>query len=227
MCFGAGAGMASASTSTQATTSKSMSFSVYRNGSRIGDHRLVIEQVGQRTMVDIDIAFDVKFAFVTLYRYRHNNREVWDNQGLVNFKSTTDDDGERHVVAAERIGDMLHVAGTGSSLKVPASTLPTTYWHRSFVDTNRWIDTQAGRLINAEVVARGAETIKAAGRMIDADRFALQGDLDLELWYQGEQWVKLRFTASDDSVIDYELDSATGLISELSADALPFGSRRT
>ena len=40
---------------------------------------------------------------------------------------------------------------------------------------------------------------------IAADRFAVAGDLQLDLWYVGEQWVKLAFPGPDGTPIDYRL----------------------
>ena len=48
--------------------------------------------------------------------------------------------------------------------------------------------------------------MNAAGRTVDADRFAVTGDLTLDLWYDGSQWVGLSFPGPDGSPIDYRLE---------------------
>ena len=47
-------------------------------GSPIGRHGLRFTQDGARTTAEITIELQVKLAFITVYRYRHVNRELWD-----------------------------------------------------------------------------------------------------------------------------------------------------
>ena len=53
-------------------------FNAYRNGSPLGFHRIDFSEADERLIVDIEIVFDVKLAFIPVYRYRHRNREVWE-----------------------------------------------------------------------------------------------------------------------------------------------------
>src|SRR4051794_39379278 len=77
-------------------------FVVARNGSDIGRHRLRFTPDGDRLTVDIDIELVVKLAFVTVYRYRHANRELWEGDRLLSFTSRTDDNGTPHQASARR-----------------------------------------------------------------------------------------------------------------------------
>jgi len=183
-------------------------FDVLRNGSEIGYHVLSFAQDGDRLTVDIDIELRVRVAFITAYRYEHRNREQWEANELLSFKSRTNDNGTRHAVEAHRDGEQLIVRGSEGRLQVPVSTLPTTYWHRNFMERDRWIDTQNGRIVESSVTGRGTERIEKAGEMVEAERFAVRGDLDVDLWYHDDRWVKLGFTASDGSRIDYRLTNA-------------------
>lgn len=189
-----------------------IAFAVSRNGSPIGLHRIEITEKGGLLSVDINIELTVKVAFITFYDYRHHNREFWDDQGLVQFNSQTNDNGTRHRVKAGRQADQLVIEGSEGTVNAPLASLPTTYWQRRFMATDQWIDTQVGRLINSTVSAPRTERIQAMGQLIEAERFELRGDLDLDLWYQGENWVKLQFEASDGSMIEYALESSNGQI---------------
>jgi len=204
------AGMAMVGTGSKGAVAGSgdLRFDVFRNGSEIGYHVLSFKQDGERLTVDIDIELRVRVAFITAYRYEHRNREQWEANELLSFKSRTNDNGTRHSVEARREGDELIVRGSKGKLEVPGSMLPTTYWHRNFMERNRWIDTQNGRIVESEVEARGKETIESAGERVEAERFAVRGDLDVDLWYRDDRWVKLGFDASDGSRIDYRLTNA-------------------
>ena len=188
-----------------AAASWGQDFAVSREGSPIGRHGLRFTQDGARTTAEITIELQVKVAFITVYRYRHVNREIWDGDDLLSFASRTDDNGTAHRVQARRSGDRILVESDQGTVEAPADALPTTYWHRRFLDRPHWIDTQNGRLLSCSVSSRGVERIAAADREIAADRFAVAGDLQLDLWYVGEQWVKLAFPGPDGTPIDYRL----------------------
>jgi hypothetical protein len=88
--------------------------------------------------------------------------------------------------------------------------MPSSYWHERTIQRGQWLDTQSGRLARSTVERLGAEPIEAAGRSVTATRYRLRGDIECELWYHESQWRKLRFDASDGSIIEYGLESATG-----------------
>ena len=188
-----------------AAASWGQDFAVSRNGSPIGQHRLRFQQDGSRTTAEITIELQVKLAFITVYRYRHVNRELWEGDHLLSFASRTDDNGTPHRVQARRSGDRILVEGDQGTVEASGDALPTTYWHRRFLDRPQWIDTQGGRLLSCSISPGGVERIASVDREVAADRFAVQGDLQLDLWYVGEHWVKLAFPGPDGTPIDYRL----------------------
>jgi Domain of unknown function (DUF6134) len=187
-----------------------IAFRAYRNGTEIGTHRLTFSADGDRLLVDVEIRFDVTFAFVTLYRYRHRSRETWQGTRLVALDTSTDDDGERFAVRAAAEGERLVVeTAAGKALTLPGTILPTSYWHERTVEVSQWLDSQSGRLLRSDVERIGVEPIDAAGRRVNATRYHLRGDLSCELWYAEQRWSKLRFAAADGSTIDYVLESSS------------------
>lgn len=183
-------------------------FRAYRNGDEIGWHRLAFRAEGERLKVEVEIRFDVTFAFITLYSYRHRSRETWQGARLVGLDTTTEDGGDKFAVQAAAKGDRLVVeTGAGEVLDLPGSTLPTSYWHERTVGVSQWLDTQSGRLMRSTVERLGVEPVETAGARLDATRYRLEGDLSCELWYVDQRWCKLRFGASDGSTIDYVLES--------------------
>ena len=71
-------------------------------------------------------------------------------------------------------------------------------------DTN-WIDTQKGREVACNTVGRNTVKLDVLGQIFETEHFVLEGDLDLELWYRGSDWVRLTFKGEDGSLIEYEL----------------------
>ena len=86
---------------------------------RSGTTRLRFSRDGERLTVDIDILLEVKLAFITLYRYRHTNRELWEAGRLLSFASRTDDNGTAHRVAARRAGEVILVESDQGRVEAP------------------------------------------------------------------------------------------------------------
>ncbi|MGI9499420.1 MAG: DUF6134 family protein [Geminicoccaceae bacterium] len=184
-----------------------LNFIAYRNGSRLGFHRIDFSEDGERLTVDIEIAFDVKLAFIPLYRYRHRNYEVWEDGRLVSLKSETDDNGDAFKVRVNRQGDRLMVDGVDGKLEVPGNTLSTSYWNEAAMNSGVWLDTQEGKLVRSEVTKKSAEPVMVGGASVAAMPYELVGDISCTLWYHDGRWVKLRFIGEDDSVIEYTLET--------------------
>lgn len=168
-------------------------FEVFRDGARIGEHRATVMRHDDRIEVDIAIDFEVKFAFITVYRYIHRNREVWRGGELQSFRSETDNNGEKLTVEGERVDGGMRLAVNGEERMLPA-WMPTTYWHPATVRQDRLVDTQDGDLLEVAVTEAGRETVQAAEGFVPATRYEMRGDLDITLWYDdADRWVKLAF----------------------------------
>ena len=211
------AGLASAALLTfpgalRAQTASPLTFTAYRNGSRFGFHQLKFADDGAKRIVDIEIAFDYKLAFVPLYRYRHRNREVWQDGRLLALDTETDDNGTPYRVQARAESNGLLVVGSSGKLQLPADTTSTSYWNEATIERGEWLDTQAGSLVRSKVTIGAPESVMAGDKLVEAKPYQLEGDITCTLWYHDGRWVKLRFIASDESVIDYaiERDGSTG-----------------
>lgn len=182
-------------------------FQVLRNGSPIGHHRVTVRSEGQRSEVEIDIELRVKAAgFLTLYRYLHQSREVWDGDRLVSLQSTTDNDGRQEYLNAQAVADGLQVDGSGYRGVLPAETMPTSYWRQDFLRRATIMDSQNGRRLDLAIRPQQSELASAARNDVPAQRYLLSGDVELTLWYGRDgRWVKTAFKARDGSQIEYLL----------------------
>lgn len=176
-------------------------FDVHRGGEHIGSHRVTFSHEGDELVVDVAIELEVVFAWVPVFRYSHRNREVWRDGRLQRLESRTNDDGARFLVTAVARSEGLVVDGAEGRLTLPPETLTTSYWHPGTVLQTALLDTQHGRL--AEVVHRpaGQETAAVAGVDRPVQRYAVEGDLEMTLWYaRDRQWCGLAFDARGQEV---------------------------
>ncbi|MGI9501826.1 MAG: DUF6134 family protein [Geminicoccaceae bacterium] len=183
-------------------------FTAYRNGSRLGFHRIDYSKDEDRLIADIEIAFDVKLAFIPVYRYRHRNREVWQAGQLISLETETDDNGEDHKVSAVRKEGRILVDGSEGRLDLPGDSQTTSYWNEASIERGQWIDTQSGKLVRSAVTKKPPEPVLVEGRNLEATRYDLDGDITCNLWYTDGRWVKLLFVTEDGSEIEYTIDAS-------------------
>ena len=77
-------------------------FRVLLDDSEIGYHRFRLTDLGDRRQLMSEASFDVRFLFVTAYRYRHVNQEVWGGRCLERIETATDSNGKEVSVKGVR-----------------------------------------------------------------------------------------------------------------------------
>ena len=143
----------------------------------------------------MDILLEVDIAFITVFRYEHSNREVWRDGRLVAIETRTDDDGDDYWLRGQATAAGFQVEGSSGSFLAPADVMPTSYWNPETVARSQLLDTQKGRLIEVAVAQNGADEVRLPEGSTEASRYAVTGDLKLDLWYSPEgEWVKTAFS---------------------------------
>ena len=194
---------------------ESLNFKVLRDGAPIGHHSIAFNQVGDELHVDVAIDLEVNFAFITLFRYEHRAKEVWRDGRLVSLESRTDDDGKRYTVSAKSTPEGLVVEGTEGRYLAPAEILPTTYWRPETVEQDVLLDTQRGGLLTVSATPKGTEVVKTAKTPLPAQRFALEGDLEVDLWYDPTgDWMKIAFSVRGSEINYVPVGPHRGLASQ-------------
>jgi hypothetical protein len=201
-----------------------VTFAVFRNGENVGRHTLTFENKGANRVVIIDADIAVRALGLVAYRYTHHALEVWSGDQLQSLQATTDDNGRRFTVSAQRVGASLKVEHTTpgpvttamaydgfqapdvSRETLPASLLPTSQWNMRQVKQSTLLNTQYGTPSRVRIVPAGRETVTTAKGSIAANRFVYSGDLHMDQWFDDRgRWVKGTFVAFDGSTIEYIL----------------------
>ncbi len=182
-------------------------FDVTINGDPMGYHYVEYSRDGDELVVDINIDLRVKFAFITVFKYIHENQERWQGDTLMSLRSETLDSGDNFFVNAQREDGILAVEGSRGEYEVEGSVASTTYWNYSSMTGNdRMLNSQKGDLLDYTLTRQGTETIMARGEEIEADKYFLDSKIDTTIWYDTEtkEWVKLEFDARG-RTIEYTL----------------------
>lgn len=181
-------------------------FRVTLDGREIGSHRYTLEPGGQGTVLRSQADFDVRFLFVTAYRYDHEAVERWQDGCLRALDSRTDSNGE--VVA------VIAVAGTGG-LAVdrpegrdvhPGCVRSFAYWDRQLLESDRLLNSQTGELVPVQVTPQGQERVRVRGDERVASRYRISGpNLQIDVWYADGDWVGLEALTDGGRRLRYEL----------------------
>ena len=173
-----------------------LNFEVLRDGAPLGTHSITFSRHGTALHVKVEIALDVKLAFLTLFRYRHSNHEIWQDGRLVAIETVTDDDGESHWLRGEATAGGFAVESSSGSFLASKDVIPTSYWNPSILEREKLLDTQHGRMVAVAVRPK-------RDRESGLEAYEMVGDLNLDLWYSPEgRLAKLGFKAKG-SEIDY------------------------
>ncbi|WP_422000488.1 DUF6134 family protein [Reyranella sp.] len=193
----------------------SQTFAAFRNGERIGTHRLDFSRQGDELVVQTTIDLAVKLVGFTAYRYSHRGREVWRGDTLLTFNTLTDDDGKRYVVRAVRdhSGSVVVDRQTpddpaGVRNLLPPGVLPSTHWNFHQTAQARLLNAQKGTVDPIRVIKVGRETVATGAGPVAATHYRYDGEVRMDQWFDDRgRWVKMTFVAPDGSVIEYRLES--------------------
>ena len=176
-------------------------FLITRDHTAIGRHVLDIRRRGGDLQIDIAIDIEINMLFVNLFSYKHRSREVRRDGRLVSIDARTDDDGTIYWVTAKATPAGLEVVGSGGRFTAPADTLTTGYWSYETVGKSRLLDSQHGRLVDVRISPMGQERIDTASGTVPSQRYEVDGDLQLTLWFSPDgQWLKTAFVVRDAEV---------------------------
>lgn len=174
-------------------------FEVLRGGQSFGTHRIdVSEDESGRRVAEIDIRLSAGLGPVTLFRYEHRNREVWDGDTLLSLESRTNDDGTDYFVQAERQEDGYYgIKHQDAAYDAPAPLFPTSYWNPAYLEVDRLLNTQKGHIEDIVITDKGTEMIETAFGKIAARRYDIAASVPITVWYAEDsgQWAGLAFTA--------------------------------
>lgn len=183
-------------------------FSVWRDGREVGKHVTSFTGTAQGLRVDSRFVLAVPFLMFTAYRYEYRSSALWTDGVLVQLSASVNDDGKVSAFEARKDGTALAVFRDDGTDRLPLPVYPTNHWNSNVLGATVVLNTLTGRFDHVAIVDLGADTVTTAQGPRKADHYAYRGDLQAEVWYDGEgRWVKLRFKGSDGSTIAYRCES--------------------
>lgn len=183
----------------------SLAFDIIRHGETIGSHSLAFTQHRGLTEVHIDISVKVTVFTLTAYHFEQHGVEVWDGDRLKTLSIDSDDNGEKHAVAAELVRGKLRTTADGQTADYPAIP-PASLWRAVPASTTSVLDPTDGKPSTISTTDAGWETVMVRGKPTRAHHWIWGGELKRDLWYDtSDLLVQVRVIGDDGSEIFYVL----------------------
>lgn len=185
-----------------------LSYEISRKGKPLGFQQINFSrsEAGE-LVVDVHIEIDFKLGPIPLFRYLHDNREIWRDGKLLSLKSKTFNNGE-DVAVDLKLEDGRYVgSGTDFADNLEAPLLSTSYFNPNFIRQNAFISSQDGRLLPSKIEALGQEVLAIRGAPVQATRFRISGKLRIDIWYtDAGQWVQTEFSRGGNTLVIKQVD---------------------
>ena len=181
-------------------------FDVALDGKSIGYHTFNVTHDGNQQVLETEARFDVKFLFVTAFRYRHENTEVWSNGCLKSIDAMTNSNGKKLTVKGERSESVFDLESADKAASLPACVQTFAYWNPAVLTAERLLNSQTGEYEDVKAVYEGPDRIDVAGSEVDAFRYRLSARAgDIVLWYSTDEttWLGLQAPAKGGRTITY------------------------
>jgi hypothetical protein len=182
-------------------------FRVLLDGRPIGHHRFALDGEGEARELRSSARFEVRWLFLSAYRYSHDATERWRGGCLESLSARTDDGGKRSEVRAAREDGRFVISATPGREAVDGCVMSFAYWNDGILRQPRLLNAQTGEYVAVSVESLGVEEIAVRGAPVRAARYRITGPrYPLDLWYAtGGDWVALESRVGGGRQLRYEL----------------------
>ena len=199
--LGAAAGLCLAGA---AAAEEPMVFDVLRDGSKIGEHRLVFEREDSTLKVSVETDMSVTFAFVTVFRYEHKRIERWRDGELESLAGMTNDDGTQYEISIVRKEGHYSRTINGSEEELTGPVAVDSLWSKDRLTGGKLFSAASDKVYRVRSDLMGTETIEAKGQPVEAEHYKLSGELDRDLWYgPSGDLLKIRYESEEGETFEF------------------------
>lgn len=173
-------------------------FDVLLDGRPIGTHRFEVTPTADGERVVSQAQFNVRLLGITVYRYRHEAREHWQDGCLLSLESTTQDNGETLTVRGAQRDGAFRLEGTQAAQEPVPCAVAYAYWDPARLLAQRQLlNPQTGRFDAVTFTEQGAALLAQGGQTVPARQVQLRNaEGAIDLWYaQDGRWLQLATAA--------------------------------
>jgi hypothetical protein len=148
---------------------RNLTFAVYRNGSKIGEHYITFTGDGPTLTATTDAVMTVKIGPVPVFKYHHHAVEHRTDGVFASLETATNSNGKAEHVEAERIGAGVRVDGSYGQTTLAADANPMTHWNPQIFGGPPLFNPQTGKILKVRTakVTLGYVTIRGEAEIDD------------------------------------------------------------
>lgn len=167
------------------------SFAVFRNGTKIGEHAMVITGDDANLVATAEVAMTVKVGPVPVFKYKHRASEKWRGGQFVSIETWTEQNGKKtHVMAVSAPGAVT-IDGPAGLQKGPADAAPLSHWNTAAF-SRPLFNQQEGKFL------------KVRTARVAPNHWTIRGETEIDDFYDAEgQWSALKGKLDDGSTMEY------------------------
>ena len=189
---------------------------VFRNNKLIGYSNYFFEHADNTMTVKNYTQFKVKLLGANIFTIASEAIEKYKNEKLIQFKSTTFQNGKEKYVNLNYNNSKNKFIIDGSSYKGEASTdcIIGNWWNHKILEANKQISPLTGSIKNQVVQLIGKENIIMYGKSYDTYRYKLKSrndnlpknkKLDFDIWVNNENNLIIKVSYSRMGNWEYRL----------------------
>ena len=182
-------------------------FDVSLDGKSIGYHTFELQQRDSKQILTTEARFDVRFLFVTAFRYRHQNTEIWSDGCLMSIDASTNSNGKELMVRGSKGQDRFSLQSAEGSTDLPQCVQSFAYWNPAMLSSTQLLNSQTGVYEDVSVTLEGRDEVPVGGTPTEALRYRLSAQAgDITLWYSAADntWLGLEAPAKGGRRILYQ-----------------------
>ncbi|WP_309606738.1 DUF6134 family protein [Phenylobacterium sp.] len=174
-----------------AAAPRALAFAVFRNGTRIGEHRVSFTGDGAALTAATDAVMTVRLGPVPVFRYHHKALETRSAGVLATLETSTVTNGRTEHVVAERIGAGVRIDGPSGRVTLGADVNPLTHWNPQVL---------AGPLFNPQT----GRIMQVRTTRVSPTHWTIRGETEIDDTYDAlGAWQSLKGKLTDGSVVEY------------------------
>jgi len=188
-------------------TDKSWNFKVYLDDDEIGFHNFSITNKADHQEIYSNARFNVKFMFINVYSYKHDNVERWNGRCLDSINAITDDNGDLYNVSGKADNGVFLVNSSENKNIYPSCIKTFAYWDPEFLEETMLLNSQTGEMVEVDSEFIGKENLIHKGEEVTAIHYRLNGeDLRIDLWYSlDDEWLALESLTEGGRIVRYTM----------------------
>jgi len=185
-----------------------LEFNVFLDDAKIGFHRFEISGADfGASEVQSQANFDVKFLFITAFKYRHLNAETWSNGCLESIEAHTNSNGKRTQVSGGVSSDGFVLDNGGGVRELPECIMSFAYWNPEFLEQKRLLNPQTGEYLDVSIESLGQVQTRVGNSDVEAAAYRISAhNVEVTVWYSLDlEWLALESPAKGGRTLRYEL----------------------